>query len=177
MNDRGWNTAGNTWIFEGDGKFLDDGKVTVSYTAQVYCGESVPDGGSSNCFMWLAKVNGDGSFTEVPNSRMAFVCLKSFGGAKTVQSPKFSFQVKANETYRMFAQSDIDDGCYLQSGTNGIPLLRLDIDYNELSEIDQSIIDQITQNNEVRFMDGDKEVHGKILEYDIGTSKLKVVDK
>lgn len=177
VNDRSWNTAGNKWPFEGDGKFLDDGKVTVSYTAQVYCGESVPDGGSSSCSIWLSRVNGDGSFTEVPNSRMAFVCLKSFGGAKTIQSPKFSFQVKANDTYRMFAQSDIDDGCYLKSGTNGVPLLRLDIDYSELQEIDQSVIDQITQNNEVRFMDGDKEVHGKILEYDIGAGKLKVVDK
>lgn len=177
INDRSWNSGGNTWTCEGDGKFLRDGKVTISYTAMVYCGESVPDGGSSNCSIWLAKKQPDGSFVEIPGSKMAFVCLKSVTGAKKIQSPPIKFDVKTGDTVRVFAKSDIDDGCYLKSGTNGIPLLRLDIDYNELTEIDQSIIDQITQNNEVRFMDGDKEVHGKILEYDIGTGKLKVVDK
>lgn len=146
INDRGWNSSGNTWAFEGDGKFLDDGSVTMSYTAQVYCGESVPAQGTSQCSLWLAKVNGDGTFSEVPNSRTEFTCQKSFTGAKTVQSVKFTFRVKAGEAYRMFARSDIADGCYLQSGTNGVPLLRLDIEYKELEEIDQRIIDMIQKN-------------------------------
>lgn len=146
INDRGWNSSGNTWAFEGDGKFLDDGSVTMSYTAQVYCGESVPAQGTSQCSLWLAKVNGDGAFSEVPNSRTEFTCQKSFTGAKTVQSVKFTFRVKAGEAYRMFARSDIADGCYLQSGTNGVPLLRLDIEYKELEEIDQRIIDMIQKN-------------------------------
>lgn len=177
VNDNSWTTGPNNYKFEGDGKFLRDGKVTIEYIAQVYCGESVPDGGSSNCSIWIAKKQPDGSFLEIPESKMSFVCLKSMSGAKKVQSQPIKFEVKANDIIRIIAKSDINDGCYLQSGTNGIPLLRLNIDYNELAEIDQSIVDQITQSNEVRFVQGDKEVFGKILEYDLDTGKMKVVDK
>lgn len=177
VNDRSWNTSGNKWNVEGDGVFKDDGKVTISYTAQVYCGESVPASGTSNCEIWLAKKQPDSSFVEVPNSKTMFTCEKSFTGAKTIQSKEFTMDVKANDTFRMFAKSSVDDGCYLQSGTNGVPLLRLDIEYDEVIELSKDIIEQIGNNNEVKFVENGKEVHDKILQYDITSGKMTVIDK
>lgn len=43
VNDRSWNTSGNTWDFEGDGKFKSDGKATIDYDIPaIYCGEKPP---------------------------------------------------------------------------------------------------------------------------------------
>lgn len=50
-----------------------------------------------------SSVNGDGSFAEVANSRTVFKCEKSFAGAKTIHSNKFTFKVKAGESYRVFS--------------------------------------------------------------------------
>lgn len=177
INDRGWNSSGNTWAFEGDGKFLRDGDVTFIYDARAYCGESVPSGGTSNCSLWLAKKQPDGSFVEIPGSRTSFVCHKDFKASKMIRSKPINFKVKANDIVRVFAQSDINDGCYLKSGTSGTPLLRLDIDYDELQEIDQSVLDILAQNNEIKFVSKDAEVFDKILEYNIDTGKMTVVEK
>ena len=177
VNDRSWNTSGNKWEVEGDGVFKDDGKVTISYSAQVYCGESVPASGTSNCEIWMAKKQLDGSFVEVPNSKTVFVMDKSFTGAKAIKSKEFTMDVKANDTFRMFAKSNIDDGCYLQSGTNGVPLLRLDVEYDEIVELSKDVLEQIGQNNEVKFVENGKEVYNKILQYDISSGKMTVIDK
>lgn len=177
VNDRSWNSDGNTWPVEGDGKFTRDGKVTLTFEALLYCGEKVPDGGTSTCNIWLAKKQPDGSFVEIPNSKYAFVCEKSYSGAKKVASKEIKFDVKANDVVRVFAQSDIDDGCYLQSGVNGVPLLRLDITYDEIVEIDQKVLDEIESAREVKIVQGGVEVTNKKLMYDIDTNAFTVVDK
>ncbi len=179
VNDYSWSTGASAvpYKIEGDGKFLRDGKINLTYQAQVYTGESVPDGGTSNCFIYLAKKQGDGSFVEIPNSRYSFVCIKSDKNPKTIKSNNITFDVKANDVIRVMAGSSIDDGCYLQSGTNGIPLFRLDIDYQELTVLDQSAIDKLTQNNEVSFIEDGKEVFNKILEFDVKSGKMTVKDK
>lgn len=144
VNDRSWNTSGNTWDFEGDGLFKSDGTVTFSYDIpSVYCGESVPDNGTSACEIWLGKKQPDGSFTEVPGSKVAFVVSKDYKGAKHISSGKFSVDVKSGDSFRLLFKADIDDGVYIQSGDNGIPLLQITADFNELEPIDQRIVDLI----------------------------------
>ena len=46
----------------------------------------------------------------------------------------------------MLFKCDSDDGMYIQSGTGGTPLLRINIDFDELEEIDQRIIDLIQKS-------------------------------
>lgn len=144
VNDRSWNTSGNTWDFEGDGKFKSDGKATIDYDIPaIYCGEKAPDSGSVQCGIWMAKSQPDGSFVEIPDSRVDFTVGKDFKGPKHVASKKFKLDVKNGDSIRLFSKSSVDDGCYLQSGTNGQPLIRINIDFEELEEIDQRIIDLI----------------------------------
>lgn len=144
VNDRSWNTSGNTWDFEGDGKFKSDGKATIDYDIpSIYCGEKAPDSGSVQCSLWMAKSQPDGSFVEIPGSRVDFMVDKAFKGAKHVTSNKFKLDVKDGDSIRLFSKSSVDDGCYLQSGTDGRPLIRINVDFDELEEIDQRIIDLI----------------------------------
>lgn len=146
FNDRSWNSSGNTWDFEGDGKFKSDGKAIIDYDIpSVYCGEKAPDSGSVQCGIWMAKSQPDGSFVEIPGSRVDFTVGKDFKGAKHIASNKFKLDVKAGDSIRMFSKSSVDDGCYLQSGTDGNPLIRINVEFNELEEIDQRIIDLIAK--------------------------------
>lgn len=85
--------------------------------------------------------------------------------------------VKTNETYRMFAKSNKDDGFYLQSGTNGIPLFRLDYYFNELEVIYKNVLDQLERATEIRFIEDGKEIIWKVAEIDVKTGKITVVDK
>lgn len=74
-----------------------------------------------------------------------------------------------------------DDGFYLQSDTNGEPLFKTNIEFNEITEDQQHVLDRLNkldnEANEIMFMDGDKEVFNKVLQYDINTDKITIVDK
>ena len=172
INDNSWTDAGSSdpLKVQGDLKFLADGKVKMSYNARIY-NETIT---LNQVEFWLAKVNGDGTFTEVPNSRYATTIESNRNTPKKITSNGFNFNVLANETYRMFAKSDKTDGFYLQSETNGEPLFRIDIDFDEITSEEKDIIDK---TNEIRFMEAGKEVFSKILEYDVTTGKMKVIDK
>lgn len=144
VNDRSWNTPGTSWVFEGDGLFKEDGKATIDYEIPtVYCGEKVQPGSTSSCSVWMGMKQPDGSFKEIPDSRVSFTVSKADKAPKRVKSGKFSIQVKRGDSIRMLFKSDTDDGVYIQSGTGGTPLLRVNIDFDELEEIDQRIIDLI----------------------------------
>lgn len=132
-NDRSWNTAGNKWICEGDGEFDIDTEVEMQITAKCYVGESVPDKGNSLNSIWLAKNNGDGTFTEVPGSKKSFTLQKTVTTSVIVRTAYFHFNVKKGEKYRIFAQSSIDDGMYLRSGTDKKALLSSSIQFKEVS--------------------------------------------
>lgn len=80
---------------------------------------------------------------EIPNSAVDFTVSKAYTGAKHIQSSKFSLSVKKGDSVRMFFKADTDDGVYIQSGTGGQPLIRVNMDFEELEEIDQRIIDLI----------------------------------
>lgn len=88
-------------------------------------------------------MNGDGTFTEVPNSRYTSTIEANKTTPKKFLSKSFNFDVKANESYRVFAKSNKDDGCFIQATPNGSPLFYLSIVFDELEDIDQRIIDLI----------------------------------
>lgn len=73
---------------------------------------------------------------------MGFVVSKSYKGSKHIRSGKFNVYIKQNDGVSAFFKSDIDDGVYLQSGI-GQTLLRINIDFDELEEVDQGILDLI----------------------------------
>lgn len=175
VNNNAWSDIGSDDPnkTQGDIKFLTDGEVEITYEAQIYNEQ----GSINDVIFWLAKVNTDGSFTEVPNSKYSTTIEANRVAPKTFTSNKFTMKVKANETYRMFAKSNKDDGFYLQSGTNGIPLFRLDYYFNELETINQDVLDQLERATEIRFIENGKEISGKVAEIDVKTGKITVVDK
>lgn len=99
-------------------------------------------GGTSTREVWLAKKQPDGSFLEIPGSKVGFVVSKDYRGAKHISSGKIKVDIKKGDSIRVLFKSDLDDGVYLES-ISGQTLLRINIDFNELGEIDQRIIDLI----------------------------------
>lgn len=95
-----------------------DGKVKFEYGAQIYNETST----LNKVEFWNAKVNGDGSFTEVPNSRFATTVEANRATLKNFVSQSFNFDVKEKESYRIFAKSNVKDGLYLQCTPNSSPL-------------------------------------------------------
>lgn len=130
INDNSWFDTGsyNGNKAQGDFKFLTEGTVTMSYVARCFNEQS----GTNNAIFWLAKVNKDGTFTEVPNSKYANLIEGNRRTPDFIKGYPFTFTVKANESYRMFMKSDKDDGFYIQSDGDGKPLFRADIEFKEL---------------------------------------------
>lgn len=171
QNDHSWTDPGSIDPnqTQGDLKFLADGKVTMSYTARCFNEQ----GSVNQIQFWLAK-NVGGVFTEVPNSRTATTIEAQRTQPKMVSSFKFSFDVKANETYRMFAKSNKDDGFYLQSDLDGVPLYRADIEFDEFTAAEKDVFDK---TNEIKFVSNGQEVYDKILQYDVQSGRMTVIDK
>lgn len=179
VNDNAWADVGaiDPNKVQGDLKFLAEGTVKMTYTAKCYNETAT----LNEIHLWLAKNNGDGTFTEVPSSRIGTTIEAHRVKPKMVKSTEFTFNVQPNESYRMFMKSDVADGFYIQSETDGVALFRVDIDFDELVSEEKDVLDRVDaleqSANEIRFMDGDKEVFNKVLEYDVTSGKLKVVDK
>lgn len=81
---------------------------------------------------WAAKVAPDGSLTEVPNSRYSTTIEANRKIAKNIQYKSISFPIQQGESVRFLANSNIDDGFYLQSGTDGKPLFEVIINFKEM---------------------------------------------
>lgn len=179
INDNAWADVGATDPnkVQGDLKFLVEGNVEMSYTAKCYNEQ----GSLNQIEFWLAKVEQGGTFTEVPNSRIATTIEANRNKPKMITSKNFTFTVEANESYRMFMKSDKADGFYIQSETDGVPLFESIINFDELNSYEKDTLNRISyleeSANEVKFMNNGKEVYNKMLEYDIATGKMKVIDK
>lgn len=93
---------------------------------------------------------------------------------KKIVADSFNFEAKENEVYRMLMKSDIDDGFYLECTPNGQPLFYASIVFDELTASEKDILEQ---TNEVMFIENGKEVFDKILQYDITSGKMTVIDK
>lgn len=140
-NNNAWSDVGSTDPnkTQGDLLFKKDGKVNFEYGGQIFNETAT----INNVDFWLAKVNPDGSFTEVPNSRYTTTIEANKKIPKTFISNSFNFEVKENESYRMFAKSNKADGFYLECSPNGSPLFYSSIVFDEIEPIDQRIVDLI----------------------------------
>lgn len=105
-----------------------DGIITIQYSGQAYNETST----INEANFWAAKVAPDGSLTEVPNSRYSTTIEANRKIAKNIQSKSISFPIQQGESVRFLANSNIDDGFYLQSGTDGKPLFEVIINFKEM---------------------------------------------
>lgn len=174
VNDNAWTDAGSTDPnkTQGDIKFLADGIVTINYQAQCYNEQ----GTINNVEFWLEKVSDS---SEVAGSHYATTIEAQRTTPKNITSPKFTFSVKANETYRFYGKSNKDDGFYLQTSTVANPLIRFDYEFEELSEVTKLALDDaFSKTNEIKFVKADgEEVTNKILVYNVDDGKFKLEDK
>lgn len=175
INNNAWSDVGSNDPnrTQGDMKFLTDGEVEITYEAQIYNEQN----SINDVNFWIAKVNDNGTFTEVPNSRYVTTIEASRTTPKTFTSKEFTIKVKAGESYRIFAKSNKDDGFYLQSTTNGIPLFRVNYYFNELLTVDQDVLDALEKTSKIQFIEDGNVVQDKIAQIDIKTGKITVVDK
>lgn len=188
INDNSWHDAGSDDPnkVQGDYKFLTSGNVRMRYQARCFNEQST----INQVEFWIAKVNADGTFTEVSGSRNATTIeakrttkkyVNSVGTVGKKEDGWFEFNVNANDSYRVFMKSDKDDGFYIQSDTNGDPLFRADIIFDEFTADEQDVFNRLNNlemsSNEVVFVEDGKEVFNKILQYDVKTGKMTVVDK
>ncbi|MGL5752629.1 MAG: hypothetical protein ACRCXT_18980, partial [Paraclostridium sp.] len=151
-NDGSWHTSSANYPNEGDGVFNADGHVTMYYRLTAFCGESAPADTDVGNQVWLSKVNDDGTFTKLLNSETIFIQHKDITTPTKVQSNVFEFDVKKGDKYRIFAQSDYNDGCYLQTSSTTQALLEVDIKFNSLT-IEQEMADTIVDLREEKFID------------------------
>lgn len=140
-NNNAWADAGavDPNNVQGDFEFSADGKVEMSYSVRCFNEQ----GTLNEIHFWLAKVNGDGTFSEVPNSRIGSTIEANRTKPKMINSPKFTFDVTNGESYRMFMKSDLSDGFYIQANTDGIPMYEAIINFDELTAGEQDLIDKL----------------------------------
>lgn len=92
INDNSWNDIGayDPDKLQGNYKFLTNGIVeSAQYGVLVRNEQS----SINNVELWWSKVNSDGSFTEIPNSKIATTIEANRTNPKVVMSNPFSFEV------------------------------------------------------------------------------------
>lgn len=169
INDNSWFDVGSTdpQKVQGDFKFLAAGNVSMSYEAQIFNETDT----ANTVEIWLAKVGpGPDQLTEVSNSKFATTIEANRTKPKKLYSGSFSFSVKANETYRVLAKSNIADGFYLQSGTDGVPLFAASIIFDETNGR------PATMGNTpvIQVVEDGKPVTGKTIQVDAKTGSITV---
>ncbi|MGL5714241.1 MAG: hypothetical protein ACRCX2_14570, partial [Paraclostridium sp.] len=150
-----------------------DGKGFMQYTVRAF-NDSATD---NDLIIHLGKKNPDNIYTEVYQSRLSTTIGAHTSVPQILSSTEFEFNFKAGDIFRLFMKSNVDDGFYLQSNTDGVPLSNVKIEVNEMSAIEAQIVDLDLRSNEVRFVDNGSEVFNKVLQYDVKTGKMTVVDK
>lgn len=158
---------------EGDLEAVKDLKIkTAKYSVRKVFNEGNTD---SKVEFWLAKVNADGTFTEVQGSRITDTIEAKRVVPKVFFSQPFSFVANKGDSFRVFMKSDEDDGFYLQSGTDGIPLFSLAMEVSEIEEVPR-----LTDFSGIQLMDGDTEVkdpESYTLQIDVKTGAITVKKK
>lgn len=178
INDNSWQDAGayDPDKLQGDYKFLVDGKVESAEYGFLVRNEQAT---VNNVEFWWAKVNGDGSFTETPNSRTATTIEANRVNPKIVMSNPFSFDVAKNDRVAVFMKSDKNDGFYIESTTDGKPFYWSTLVFDEEKEIPKNIVDLIEQNG-IQFTKAGKPVDNPdkySISIDVDTNKITVVTK
>lgn len=176
FNNNAWFDSGSSDPnkTQGDLQAKRDLTVKVSFRARAF-NETSTD---NQADFYFAKVV-NGQITSEISDKVTSVVMPSVVNKTTKElEPQFihgniTLKLKAGESYRFIAQSDKNDGFYLMSDTDGVPLLDFIYDvigYEDVAvpNLDDSIIE---------IVDGGKVVTGKKLVYDIGKKTFEVVDK
>lgn len=156
INDNSWQDAGayDPNKVQGDMKSLVDGTIKMSYEARCY-----NEGATmSQVEFVLSKVEQDGTFTEVAGSRVTTTIEANRIKPKIITSKDFTFETKKDDTYRVFMRSDKNDGFYIEAKTDGFPLFKSDIYFDEITAVEKDILDKLVKSDEVLFVDGGKPV-------------------
>ncbi|MGL5714595.1 MAG: hypothetical protein ACRCX2_16360, partial [Paraclostridium sp.] len=150
-----------------------DGKGFMQYTIRAF-NDSATD---NDLIVFLGKKNVNGTYTEVYQSRLTTTIGAHTSIPQILDSTEFALDFKANDEFRLFMKSNVDDGFYLESDTDGVPLSNVKIEVNEMAEIEAKMTEIDLRTNEVKFVEDGVEVFNKILQYDVKTGKMTVVDK
>lgn len=128
---------------------------------------------------WWAKVNDDGTFTEIPNSRIATTIEANRNNPKIVMSNSFNFDIIKNDRVAVFMKSNKDDGFYIESLTDGKPFYWSSMVINEEMVIPKSLTDLINQNK-IQFIKDGKVIDDTSkysISIDVDTNKITVITK
>jgi len=152
--DPTWTTGSSVgqFINEGDLKFNKEGTATLSTSARVHVGESVPAHGDQKLTLWWAKKLSDGGFDEIIGSEFEITLNKDNQKYIMVNMPKFRITVEPGDTYRLFGQTEIDDGAYIQSNSHNVPLITTIIDFDEFTA-EAQMAEDIHALSELTFVD------------------------
>lgn len=178
INDNSWNDVGayDPDKLQGNYKFLANGIVeNAQYGILVRNEQS----SINNVEIWWSKVNNDGSFTEIPNSKIATTIEANRTNPKVVMSAPFSFNVSKNDSIAVFMKSNKTDGFYIESTTDGKPFYWSSFIFNGENMISKDIIDLISQGK-IQFTKAgvpidDATKYG--ISIDVDTGKITVVTK
>lgn len=178
INDNSWNDIGayDPDKLQGNYKFLTNGIVeSAQYGVLVRNEQS----SINNVELWWSKVNSDGSFTEIPNSKIATTIEANRTNPKVVMSNPFSFEVSKNDSIAVFMKSDKDDGFYIESKTDGKPFYWSSIVFNEESIVPKNLVNLISQG-QIQFTKSGTPVDDATkysISIDVDTGKITVVTK
>ncbi|MGL5191086.1 MAG: hypothetical protein ACRC7S_15720 [Cetobacterium sp.] len=150
-----------------------DGKGFMQYVVRAF-NDSATD---NDLIVYLGKKNPDNSYTEVYQSRLTTTIGAHTSIPQILYSTEFEFNFKAGDVFRFFMKSNVDDGFYLQSDLDGVPLSSVKVEVNEMSAVDAKLAELDLRTNEIKFVEDGVEVFNKELQYDVKTGKMTVVDK
>lgn len=167
INDNSWTDIGSydPNKTQGDFKFLTDGRVNMRYTTLAKNEQST----ANDVNFKLVKVNVDGTFTDVQTSIYNGTIEATRLKALPISHPrdpkeKFYFDVNINDTYRFVGKSNKDDGFYLQSTTDGIPLIKFEIEFDEITAEEKNILDKINLVDSELVITPEAIAHGVYME-------------
>lgn len=132
-NNNDWADAGAIDPNKVQGSLLCEEDAVIkdfTFTAQV----GNEQGTVNDVKFRLVKVAPDGSYTDVPGSQFATTIENGRKSLKKVTSPMISFAVKQGEVYRVIANSNKDDGFFLKSKTDGVPMFVCSFEYEAVEE-------------------------------------------
>lgn len=138
INDNSWHDAGSSdpEKVQGNAKFKADGRVKIECSLRLK--NRTPT--ENDVKIWFE--NSDGS--EIIDSIYTGKIAGNTNVAKIVDLPKFTINVKELDTIKLMAQSNIDDGFYIDSTNRAFPLIKVIYDFDELTEQEKQLAEKIT---------------------------------
>lgn len=175
INDNSWTDIGSSDPnkTQGNLKALVDMEVTISTLEMRAKNEKTTP---NDAQFKLVKIDTQGTETDITQFATT---IPASNVVKMVRNPApIKFNLKTGESFGLRAKSNLDDGFYLVSELDGVPMVKFEIDVKELLPIPNEITNQLELLDKVVIVDDDgKEVAGKRIEINAKTGQLRVVDK